>query len=126
MGLVDRLPGIGGKVKAGKFYVVSMLNKKIDVAYNKAIVNFKVLGMGLEAGCPLPKVVKICEDFFNENKKESKFSYEMVSSLASLFARIELGEFEKEDGFWIKEKVVPYLQGRKRALKLEVVKKTLR
>jgi len=43
-----------------------------------------------------------------------------------LFARIELGEFEPEDGVWIREKVVPYLQGRKRALKTEVMRKTLR
>lgn len=126
MGMIDRLPGIGKKVAAGKYYIVSMLNKKVEVAYNKAIANFKVLGMSLVSGVPLPKVVKICENFFNENKKESKFSDEMVSSLASLFARIELGEFEVEDGVWVKEKVVPYLQGRKRFLKAEVIKKTLR
>jgi len=126
MGLIDKLPGIGGKVKAGKYYVVSLLNKKIDVAYDRAIRNFRVFAMSLENGVPMPKMVEVCEDFFNDNKKESKFSDEMVSSLGSLFARIELGEFEKEDGVWVKEKVVPYLQGRKRALKLEVVRKTLR
>lgn len=124
--MIDRLPGIGSKIKAGKYYVVSMLNKKVDAAYEKAIRNYKVLGMGLVSGVPIPKVVAICETFFNENKKESRFSDEMISSLASLFARIELGEFEPEDGVWIKEKVVPYLQGRKRFLKAEVIRKTLR
>jgi len=126
MGLIDKLPGIGGKVKAGKYYVVGLLNKKIDVAYEKAIANFKVLGMGLESGVPIPKIVEICEKFFEENKKESNFSEEMCRALHSLFGRIELGEFEPEDGVWIKDFVVPYLQGRKRALKLEVVRKTLR
>ncbi len=126
MGMIERLPGIGSKVAAGKYFVVDMINKRIDSLYKKAIDNYKVFGMSLESGVPLPKVVKICEKFFNENKKESKFSDAMVSSLGSLFARIELGEFEEEDGKWIKEKVVPYLQGRNRALKLEVVRKTLR
>ena len=126
MSLVDRLPGIGGKVKAGKYYIVSMLNAKVDAAYKTATNNYKVFGMSLENGVPMPKIVTICETFFEENKKESKFSDEMISSLTSLFARIELGEFEPEDGVWIREKVVPYLQGRKRALKTEVMRKTLR
>ena len=50
----------------------------------------------------------------------------MCKSLSSLFGRIELGEFEPEDGKWIKLVVVPYLKNRQRALKFAVAKKTLR
>ena len=126
MDLIDRLPGIGNKVGAGKYFVVSMINKKIDSSYKKAIANFSVLGMGLESGVPIPKVVAICEKFFKENKKEAEFSEEMCRALNSLFGRIELGEFEPDDGVWVKDFVLPYLKNRQRALKVAVIKKTLR
>jgi len=126
MGLIDRLPGIGKKVKGMKYGVVGMLNKSIDESYKKAIKNYTVLGMGLENGVPIPKVVEICEKFFKENQKESSFSEEMCWSLRSLFGRIELGEFEPEDGKWVREIVLPYLKNRQRALKFAVAKKALR
>ena len=126
MGLIDRLPGIGKKVKGMKYGVVGMLNKSVDESYKKAIANYKVLGMSLESGVPYPKIVAICEKFFKENKKESSFSDEMCWSLNSLFGRIELGEFEPEDGKWILAIVLPYLENRKRALKFAVAKKALR
>ena len=126
MGLIDKLPGIGKKVKGMKYGVVSIMNKSIDKSYKKAIANFTVLGMSLESGVPIPKLVESCEKFFKENKKESNFSDEMCWSLRSLFARIELGEFELEDGKWIKKVVLPYLKNRQSALKFAVAKKTLR
>jgi len=126
MGLIDRLPGIGKKVKGMKYGMVGMINKSVDESYKKAIANYTVLGMSLESGVPYPKIVAICEKFFKENKKESSFSDEMCSSLHSLFGRIELGEFEPEDGVWVKEIVLPYLKNRQRALKFAVAKKALR
>ena len=126
MGLIDRLPGIGKKVKGMKYGVVGIINKSIDESYKKAIANYTVLGMSLESGVPIPKVVEVCEKFFKENKKESDFSEEMCWSLHSLFGRIELGEFEAEDGEWIKSVVLPYLKNRQCALKFAVAKKTLR
>jgi len=126
MGFIDRLPGIGKKVKGMKYGVVGIINKSIDESYKKAIANYTVLGMSLESGVPFPKIVAICEKFFKENKKSQVFSEEMCSSLSSLFGRIELGEFEPEDGKWIKEIVLPYLENRKRALKFSVAKKALR
>ena len=105
MGLIERLPGIGKKVGEMKYGVVSMINKSIDISYKKAIDNFVVLGMGLESGVPISKVVGKCEKFFKSNKKESKFSEEMCSKLDSLFKRIELDSFEPEDGVWVKKVV---------------------
>lgn len=126
MKLIERLPGIGKKVSIGKHAVVGMINKSVDSQYKKALNNFLVLGMGLETGVPIPKVVESCERFFKSNWKESKFSEETCNGLHDIFSRIELGEFESEDGVWVREVFVPYLRGRQTALKFEVMKKTLR
>ncbi len=126
MGLIERLPGIGKRVGKMKHGVVGMINQRVDSQYKRAVNNFKVLGHSLESGVPFPRLVKDCEKFFEENRKESKFSDEMCSGISDIFARIELGEFEPEDGAWVRKVFVPYLRGRQTALKLEVVKKTLR
>ena len=126
MKIIERMPIIGKKIGEMKYGVVSMLNKSIDMSYKKAINNFVVLGMGLESGVPIPKVVSKCEKFFKLNKKESEFSEKMCSKLDSLFKRIEMGNFEPEDGVWVKKIVVPYLKDRQRSLKLSVMKMTLR
>ena len=126
MGLVDRLPGIGTKVKGAKYGVVSLINQRIDSQYKKAINNFAVLGQGLEMGSPIPKVAEACEKFVKDNKKESRFSEEMVSGVSEVFENIKLGDFEKEDGVWISNVFMPYLRNRQNCLKLEVMKKTLR
>lgn len=126
MRLIERLPGIGRRVGEMKYGVVGMINQRIDSQYKKAINNFKVLGQGLERGSPIPKIANDCEKFVKENWKESKFSEEMRSDVKEVFANIESGDFEAEDGVWITTIFVPYLRNRQRALKLEVMKKTLR
>jgi len=124
--LIDKIPVLGNKVGGMKYGVVSIMHKSIDMSYKKAIDNFVVLGLSLESGVLLPKVVGSCEKFFKSNKKESSFSDEMCSKFDSLFKRIDLGEFEVEDGVWVKEVGVPYLKNRRNALKMAVLKKTIR
>ena len=116
--LKDAKTGAQGLVYSQAANVATML-------YSRARKNFLVLADGLKSGVVLPKIEKKCRKFCKDNAKEWKrFDKECkeLAGMEEIFERIEDADYSKEDGIWIEQTFIPFLESKLNQDKMELLK----
>jgi len=118
MGLLNRIPGLG----AGKGFVYAAAKPVIEGQYKRARQNFTVFADGIRRKVVVPAVMRKCERFYFDNRKEAEFAEEFQERLNMVFRAGKEEVFAEEDADWIDEELVPYLVSRERFVKLKLMK----
>jgi len=122
MGLLNRMPGMA----ASRGFVYNAAKPVIERSYKKAGQNFTVFADGVRRKIPVPSIMRKCQKFYFDNRKEAEFSQEFCKRLDLIFSNGEDEIFDEEDADWIDEEFLPYLKTRERFVKTKLMKMMMR